>query len=435
VLAVASVLASLAASSVSCEAQTKASIRVRSDTALERIHAMYPVAEPHLSTHRTNADLLFVSALEIKEYDPYPIFDCVLFSSDDRGSTWSRTDLDFELCGNTWGAVAGDGTLLFVGLTEPAGIVHYRADLRAYRSDDGGATWSDAQEFGAGFDYPKIVIDPSSEDVYVVGTRAFRVDSRILHRTVVARSADVGRTFPDSIHLHLSPNTHEAQVPVILGDGSLVIPYTEHSTEDGAPLDGRRSWLVVSDDRGRTFSEPRLIAEGCGGGGAGWPYLVGGRAPSGTRDRIYWLCSADSGPGIWIQHSDDVGLTWSARVRVDNPGPEAYAAYALATNARGIVGVMWLAQVGTREPCNRLFFTASVDGGESFLRPVNVSEEDSCPSRDPRNAAAYAHRARAGGDYNGIAAGADGSFHMVWADARDGVYRLRHSIAEVSLEP
>lgn len=433
-LALAGVLASLGASPRGYVVQSSEPvIRVRGDAPLDRTAAMYPVAEPHLSTHRTNPDLLFVSALEIKARTPYPNFDCVLFVSKDRGLSWSRTDLDFGMCGNTWGAVADDGTLFFVGLTEPAGIVHYRADMRAYRSEDQGASWSEPQEFGPGFDYPKIVIDPASEDVYVVGTRAFRADSRIHHRTVVARSRDGGRTFPDSVHLYLSRNTHEAQVPVVLSDGSLVVPYTEHSTEDGAPLDGRRSWLVVSGDRGRTFSEPRLVAEGCGGGGTGWPYLALGRAPSSTADRIYWLCSTDDQPGIWIQHSDDVGLTWSARVRADNVGSEAYATYALATNDRGVVGVVWMARAGTREPCNRLVFTASVDGGETFLQPVQVSEEESCPARDPRNAAAHAHRARAGGDYNGIAAGADGSFHMVWADARDGMYSLRHSTAEVIL--
>jgi hypothetical protein len=306
--------------------------------------------------------------------------------------------------------------------------------MRVYRSDDGGVAWSGSPyEFGPGFDYPKILYDKSDGDLYVVGSRAVRVAGRIRHSIVVGRSSDGGRTFSDSVHLTPSDNVYEAQVPVTLSNGSLIVPFTEHDNVAGsAPLPARRSWLLVSRDRGATFSEPRLIAEGCGGGGTGWPYLAVDGTQGRYRDRLYWLCARQGLAGVWLRHSDDVGKTWSELVRVDQETERTSgAAYALAVNREGTIGVMWLSRLENPEPCGWLFFSASVDGGNSFVQPVKVSTEPSCPARDQRNSAAHAHRPRAGGDYNGLAAAADGMFHLVWADARDGIYRLRHATARV----
>ena len=39
----------------------------------------------------------------------------------------------------------------------------------------------------------------------------------------------------------------------------------------------------------------------------------------------------------------------------------------------------------------------------------------------------------AGGDYSGLAATSDGIFHLVWSDARTGIYQLR--TASVAVKP
>jgi hypothetical protein len=410
-----------------------ASIRLSKDRPLGTGNALAPVVEPHLSAHPTDPGLLFVSALVMKAARPYYDIDCALFVSKDRGINWSRTDMGFGMCGNPWSIVLPDRSLHFVALTEPAGIVRYRADMRVYHSVDSGTTWSTRpHEFGPGFDYPKIVDDAVHGDLYVIGTRAWRAGPGIRHAVVVARSADGGRTFADSVHLTPSEHSYEAQVPVLLGDGTLLIPFTEHHSMSGAELQTRRSWVLVSRDRGRSFSGPRLIAEGCGGGGAGWPYLAASGSDGPYRNRIYWLCTRQNVPGVWLQYSDDVGATWSEKLRVDREGTSSAAvAYAMAVNREGTIGVMWLSRKDGSDPCSRLVFAASLDGGKSFLQPVQVPTEESCPARDTRNSAAHAHRPRAGGDYNGLAAAADGSFHLVWADARDGIYRLRHATAVV----
>lgn len=415
-------------------AQTDLSMRIGEDRQVSLAETAFPVVEPHLAAHPTDPTQLFVSALRIKAARPHYDLDCVAFRSLDGGKSWTHAALGFGICGNTWSAVLPDRSALFVALTAPAGIMQYRADMRVYRSDDGGLAWpGPPHEFGPGFDYPKILYDKSNDGVYVVGSRATRVDGRIRHSIVVGRSSDGGRSFPNSVHLTPSENAYEAQVPVTLSDGSLIVPYTEHDNAAGtASLPARRSWLLVSRDRAATFSAPRLIAEGCGGGGTGWPYLAVDGSYGSHRDRLFWLCARQGLAGVWLQYSDDVGKSWSAWIRVDNETDSASSvAYAIAVNREGTIGVMWLNRLESADPCSWLFFSASVNGGSSFARPIRVSTEPSCPARDQRNAAAHAHRPRAGGDYNGLAAAADGRFHLAWADARDGIYRLRHSTVVV----
>ena len=87
------------------------------------------------------------------------------------------------------------------------------------------------------------------------------------------------------------------------------------------------------------------------------------------------------------------------------------------------------------------YFAASLDGGMSFTEPVRVSTVESKPFSSANllpSATAWggpggelrvgvlsaAGRWLNGGDYIGLTAAADGSFHPVWADARSGSYQV-----------
>ena len=70
--------------------------------------------------------------------------------------------------------------------------------------------------------------------------------------------------------------------------------------------------------------------------------------------------------------------------------------------------------------CEHVYFAASLDGGSSFLPEVKESTAENVPTlrRTPRRA----DDGWAGGDYFGLAAAAEGSFRLLWADSRIGVY-------------
>jgi hypothetical protein len=107
----------------------------------------------------------------------------------------------------------------------------------------------------------------------------------------------------------------------------------------------------------------------------------------------------------------------------------------VAVNNQGVVGIAWYD--GRDDPrgyrsvfrCQHVYFTASLDGGRTFLPGVKVSEAENCPDT-PRNAEA-GRRWVAGGDYFGLAAEAAGAFRLLWADSREGIYQLRSSTVRV----
>jgi hypothetical protein len=93
-----------------------------------------------------------------------------------------------------------------------------------------------------------------------------------------------------------------------------------------------------------------------------------------------------------------------------------------------VVAIAWYDARGDRSTikgnfrCQEIFFTASIDGGATFLQEVKVSAKPSCPAT-PRNVET-ALRFPAGGEYMGLAAAPDGSFRLLWSDSRSEVYRL-----------
>ncbi|MFW6079191.1 MAG: hypothetical protein ACODAE_06200, partial [Gemmatimonadota bacterium] len=81
--------------------------------------------------------------------------------------------------------------------------------------------------------------------------------------------------------------------------------------------------------------------------------------------------------------------------------------------------------------CYAPYIAASSDGGETFSAPTRVAEEISCPDRD--RLGFPGRRWPTGGDYFGLAPGADGRFHLLWPDARSGTYRLRSAAVSVDV--
>jgi hypothetical protein len=121
----------------------------------------------------------------------------------------------------------------------------------------------------------------------------------------------------------------------------------------------------------------------------------------------------------------------------------------LAVNNRGVVGVTWF---DTRAAADVKhydeYFTASTDGGATFLKPARITTETSqmfgTGNLQPMPLAARsgnvvrvsffsgANRWRAAGDYMGLAADTNGVFHPMWSDARSGTSQIWTASVEVA---
>lgn len=132
----------------------------------------------------------------------------------------------------------------------------------------------------------------------------------------------------------------------------------------------------------------------------------------------------------------------------DNQGNKAAQRQpAVAVNKDGVVGVIWHdRRNGTADEhrkdlsneCSEVFFSASLDGGRTFLPNVRVSSTQSCPDVAGNRIPAFGagsqsvfERFTTGGDYKGLATAHDGRFHALWADSRTGVFQLWTSIITV----
>ena len=128
------------------------------------------------------------------------------------------------------------------------------------------------------------------------------------------------------------------------------------------------------------------------------------------KDRIYLTCWDRAMERLYLFTSNDGGSSWSPPTLVSR----GYVQNGMvAVNNQGIVGVAWYD--GRDDPrgyravfrCQHVYFTASLDGGGTFLPEVKVSTAENCPDT-PQNAEA-GRRWVAGGDYFGLAAAAEGS--------------------------
>lgn len=392
--------------------------------------------EPHLvADPRDPNHLLSGVFLVSKLGDPRnPNFEmdigCAALASFDAGQTWMRHDFAAKRCIDPWVAIVPSRGAAYLALGG--------SELLAYRSSDGGRTWSDKPvSFGHRHDHGTLGIDATDGrfggSLYAVSHQTIRDSAGMFRSAVfVARSQDGGATFGAPTRIISSSLPAFPNNPVILSDGALVVPFVTYARSTVGEGRIELLWSIMSTDGGATFSVPRYVAD-CAGH---WGQLAVDASAGTFRDRLYWTCWDRSNQYIYVYHSTDRGETWSPPVAA-NRGSGPVQSASIAVNRDGVVAISWYD--GREDPreyreafrCQHVFFSASLDGGRTFLPQVRVSSAENCPDT-PANGEA-GRRWTAGGDYHGLAAAADGRFHLLWADSREGIYQLR--TATISVDP
>ncbi len=386
------------------------------------------------------------------------------YVSFDGGSTWADVAFPRELehgGGDPQVGFGLTGTAYFVGLSD---------GMNFYRSEDGGRTWSAPILLGRGHDHEMLVTDhtfgPFAGRVYITDEAdvpgSDELETLVMKRRVVLfRSADDGRSFVGPIEVARGDNTGlAAHNPLVLSDGALFIPmlsYPNYAVNKNAD-----TWHMVfslSSDGGVTFSAPSPIADiRFGGVRAMRSSQNSGRVDQVTgpvfaadwqggrfRDRIYAAWTELDGDRFRLvaSFSADRGATWSRPAPVDPAAPPDASEFQpmVAVNPDGVLGIFWYSTEGhPQRDRSDIYFTASVDGGQTFLPRRRVSSETSVPFGSGNlRPGPYVHEERGlvtahfvsamsrwpqGGDYIGMTAGSDGVFHPFWADGRSGTYQL-----------
>ena len=323
-----------------------------------------------------------------------------VYATLDGGLTW--TDFSFAKQMKMGGAdpqvaFTRAGTAIFASLAiGPDETGRTRAFLHAYRSEDGGTSWSAPYDLGASYDHPMMIADQTD------GRFAGRIYMSVLYgrdyHLGVFRSEDDGRSWIGPVEFISGEGERGLNVDqmLVLSEGMIVAPFIEFPFTP----EMRGEWeesdravrfhTVTSSDGGVTFSAPKPgvvlyrgeYPERDHRYGLGVMYGVD--RSERHRDRIFalWADPMRERLRTVISLSDDRGASWSAPRDVD-PGAPAGAEQFQATvrvNQEGVVGVTWYDTRGTSgEMAFNQYFAASLDGGMSFTEPVRVSTVESKP--------------------------------------------------------
>lgn len=405
-----------------------------------------------------------------------------------------------------------------IGLGENA--TRREGTIRIWSTADEGRTWDGPTDLYCPVapDHPRMVVDrsdgPHRGRLYIVWNNVSDTFIPGQFELFMHYSDDGGGTFSDPILLDARPDGKlVATEPVVLSDGTLLVTYYQYWNPLPDPRNDHLPFFVIrSDDGGETFGEPEMIFEF---GPHVWRHLMGefSRAfslpivradvspDSPYRDHVYivWDDVSTGWSDIWLVRSVDGGRSWSRPVQLNDnalqpaSGPRDFRMTpTVAINGDGVVGVGWYDRRNdpTRR-CWEFYFTASIDGGDTFSPNQPVSTTPSCPPADlapairvnnlaplvdpnrpseeelmrlgriqrllrhnyeqaledaRREAYGELDRARiwvsfdAGrniwpGHYTGLAADAEGVFHALWLDRRNGQQELFATRVRVSSTP
>lgn len=419
-----------------------------------------PHVEPHIAAHPTDPDRFVGASIT---FDSTGDDVTTTFASHDGGRSWSRTDLTPSHI-DPWVSYGVDGRA-FVACLHRRVVkgIGERTIVDVRSSTNGGVSWlpHSMVPFGKGSSSDRVVVltdnthGPNSGMVYVVRGQAYDYFNpkpgyceRCWYGPSVARSTDNGRTFSDPTILQLTSLDNQLANADLLFDGSLVILYFDFQ-QGGKFLHHQRSWVILSTDGGRTFSAPMFVCDKPAS-------AITVDRSSLHRDRLYVVLEGTLSrtavrrgsnfsfnhstlvepmrSDVYLLASNDRGNSWSDPVKVNDAVGEAQrcALPTVAVNRDGIVGVLW---ADTRNDPNRtcydMYFSASVDGGATFLPNVRLTDRLSCPETSGNlvktssgDTTYVARRWPYGGDYQGLTSSPDGSFFAFWADSRTGVFQI-----------
>lgn len=401
------------------------------------------------------------------------------YASFDGGKTWSASLKFDDGAYHSDPAIAFDaqGTAYFLEITLRGGFGEEPEYFtRVHRSHDGGRSWL-APVVMPMLDRHYIVVDDNHGkhhgSVYINGLSVGAVR--------VQKSPNRGAEFDTSVAAARSPSDRRyagiARLTV-LSDSTLVIPFadTELPMPDVEGSPGRSNAalrVIMSEDGGKTFSEPVTIARTAIGhmltSNAHHFAFAADRSAGPFKDRLYVAWSdAHSGGGqfsvkksggsnILFSYSTDKGKSWSKPILVNDDrlpsnllDAPVHFQPVIAVNKDGVVGLMYYDR---RDSANNLDWTvrfaASLDGGETFLPTVQVAEVPNRygnftrlalgvrgyggghtpPNKNFRGGplkfdVAISQFNIGGGHTAGLDAGANGVFHPFWIDNRTGVSQV-----------
>lgn len=279
------------------------------------------------------------------------------------------------------------------------------------RSVDSGATWvfTIVGRVGEEFDKPSLAV--RGQSVYV----AFNHEEQVW----VAASQDGGRTFtPSRVNIDSRPGWSLLGAATIDPAGNAYLSWASYSKAGGAK-GAVNLYVAKSTDAGKTWS-PTLLdisaaAPGCEGEECGEGYL--GAQVSLTSDvtgTLYALWNAGpvpSGPQrIYFSSSTNGGESWLPRVDVSSADPRVEHSFpAITAGTSGDVRIAWMDK--RNSPFWNTYYRSSSNGGATWSDEIKISGYEPGYEYIDKQGFRFPF-----GDYFGMAIDNHGETHVVWGE-------------------
>lgn len=445
-------------------------IRVGRNVQVSQARASLAHGEPFVATDPADSSRLIAASMAF-EQDANSVL-TIVYSSFDGGRTWVPT-LDTSQFSQT-----DDPGIAYSPSGEPIVVMgasvgnNGQSRTLIYRSPDHGRTWAPPVMLPESVaTMHRQFVTANRRNVYVTGTGRMNAEGKGAgpEQLLLFSSADGGAHF--SGPAKTAPPEHRITGHVttaVLSDGTIVCLLTELRPDDAtsgpgptAPrptgwlkaarsTDGGRSFLpfVLVDDSYLDLHDLRINNA---------PALAVDPGSDAFKDRLYavWPDQRSGRAEILLSYSSDKGTTWSKPRPVNDdrafgpgtPGPDDFMP-AVAVNKSGVVGVLWNDRRDNPDGVAWWTrFAASLDGGQTFLPSVRVSEAPAAFGRDEKWTVNAQPRSTGssiavnvnvhafhflGGDYGWMAADADGAFHPFWVDNRTGVPQVWTAAVQVN---
>lgn len=376
-----------------------------------------------------------------------------VYYSSDAGATWGQTTLprtgtfgdDFHSDPTVDWTSDGTAWAITIGInSDPVNL-----QLRAYKSTDGGATWTyDATISGDHrfADRQMIWVDhsaasPYKDNLYVVWHNgpdvymARRTPDGTWHAPIQVSGPETTGTgigsdvkvdgagtvyayWPDTgsqrIYVTRSTNggvSYSKPVPVARTFGWFTI---------GVPAqNGRRTAIYVTSGAWRAGKKSLVYAA--------WHDLEGGKAcriwNQEPRDNVNSPCKTR----IWFSRSTNGGLKWSKPRMIYNQKAlnDQFHPWMVVDEATGALAIMYYDTIGEERTKTNVWFQASYNQGVTWTAPFRVTTAPSSTTDQGGDGNQY-------GDYNGMS-GIAGTFFPVWTDRRSFTFQDREEVWTAAL--
>lgn len=268
----------------------------------------------------------------------------------------------------------------------------------AYRSSDGGLTWSTQQLSCPAYDVygdPVLIWDTANACYYIHLSNTnpnITPGGSWVDRVVVQKSIDFGQNYSTCVGVGKNgAKVQDKAWPVVNPyNNELHITWTQFDNYGStAPQDSSVILYSKSSDGGMTFSTPKRISKFAGDCVDSDGTVEGAVPAIGPNGEIYIVWAGPN--GLMFQKSTDGGNTWLAQEQFINnfPGgwdysinglyrcnglPFTYCDLSTASPYKGTIYVNWSDQVNGATDSD-IWIVKSSDGGTTWSSPIRVNDD------------------------------------------------------------